>query len=108
MQIIPLTSQPNQTLTTTLTVNNQNITVKLFLSYNEAAGYWVMTVYNSQDTPLVASLPLVTGQYPASNLLEQYEYLEIGKWYVVKTSSVEDDYPNADNLGTDFILAVVG
>lgn len=103
-QIIPLTSDPNQTMQTTVNVNSKNVTLQLMLRYNETANYWVMTVSDSQSNKLVDSIPLITGDYPSGNILEQYAYLGIGSAFVIKTGGTAADYPGSDQLGTDFAL----
>jgi hypothetical protein len=103
-QTIPLTSDPNQTFSTTLSVDDANITLTMTLKYNEIAGYWKMSITNSSGTLLLDSIPLITGVYPAANLLEQYSYLSIGSAYILKTTSTTLDYPDDSTLGTDFVL----
>ena len=102
---IPVTSAPNQLLRLIVPINGKNITLRLFLSFNSCAGYWTMAISNDDGTPLVTSLPLFGGCYPAANLLEQYRYLQIGSAYLVKVNQdIKSEYPGPDNLGTDFIL----
>lgn len=104
-QIIPLTSDPNQTLKTTVSVNGQNKSLQLDIRYNDIAGYWIMKVTDlSTGTVLLDSMPLLCGLYPASNLLGQYAYLGIGSAYVIKASDIAADSPDDTNLGTDFFL----
>jgi hypothetical protein len=104
-QIIPLTSDPNQTFNTSLNIDNSNITLTLTLKYNEMSGYWKMSIANTAGTLLLDSIPVITGLYPAANLLGQYSYLNIGSAYVVKTTSTTLDFPDSSTLGTDFVLA---
>ena len=105
-QIIPLDSTPNQTFTTQVNVNGQNMSLKFDIRYNETAAYWVMTITDSPSGKiLVDSLPMVTGVAPAGNLLGQYEYLGIGSAYLLNMTNSPMDYPDSTNLGTDFILA---
>lgn len=105
IQVIPLTTDPNQTFQTTVSVDNQNITLSLTIRYNEMAGYWVMTITDpTTNIILLDSIPLITGSYPAANVLGQYAYLGIGSAYVVKAGAVNMDYPDDTNLGTDFLL----
>ncbi len=104
-QVIPLTTEPNQTFQTTLSVDGQNIILSLTIRYNEVAGYWVMTITDpATNIILLDSIPLITGAYPAANVLGQYAYLGIGSVYVIKASAVAMDYPDSTNLGTDFVL----
>ena len=103
-QIIPLTSAPNQTLQTTVSIDGKNVTLQLTLRYNETAEYWVMGISDSQGNRLADSVPLITGAYPAGNVLEQYAYLGIGSAFVVKMGGAASDYPGTDQLGTEFVL----
>jgi methyl coenzyme M reductase beta subunit len=107
LQTIPVTSSPNQTLQTTLNINNKNITIGLTLRFNEMANYWVMTISNpSTNAIILDSIPLFSGIYPAGNLLQQFQYLAIGEWYVINVSGIPSDKPTSSNLGTDYILVV--
>ena len=104
-QLVPLTSQPNQTINTVLSINGQNRALQLGFRFNEMAGYWIMVVSDSNtQSILIDSLPLVTGLFPAANLLGQYAYLGIGAATLVNAGNVAMDYPGSNNLGTDFVL----
>src|SRR6185312_15137310 len=131
LQVVPLTNSPNQTYTVQLNVDGQALTLNITVSYNEMAGYWMLGIYDASNNLIIDSIPMLTGNYPAGNLLEQQRYLNIGSWYLVDVSnlSVESgssvgygegpfgggpyggqvgqggtDYPNSTNLGTDFQL----
>ena len=106
MYEIPLTTEPNQSFKITIPVNGKNLELKLIVRFNTIANYWVMTVIDVlSDDILIDSLPLLTGQYPAANILEQYAYLEIGSAVIINTSTMDiSDEPNDKNLGTDYIL----
>lgn len=99
MQQIPLDNSPNQNFDVTLDINGKNTVFNLYLSFNED-NYWTMQVRDKNKTPLTDSIPLLSGQ----NLLQGLEYLEIGEAFLIKNSDVVDEIPNAENLGTDFIL----
>jgi hypothetical protein len=104
-QVVPLTSDPNQTLRTTVTVDGTARNLQLKISYNESASYWVMDVTDpATGTILLSGIPLITGEYPSANVLGQYGYLGIGSAYVVPVGSVAMDWPDAGNLGTEFVL----
>lgn len=103
-QIVPLTNNPNQTIQVTLNVDGQNLTLRLSLLYNSMAGYWLMDIADQNGNDIVVGIPLITGDYPAANLLMQQRYLEIGSCYIINYGQVAADYPDATNLGTDFIL----
>ena len=103
-KIVPLTTDPNQSLSITLPINGENITLGLVIRYNLVANYWVMAVSDSNGNLLIDSLPLVTGEYPAADILGQYEYLGIGSAFVVNVSNLDEDVPTDTTLGTDFYL----
>lgn len=133
LQVIPLTNSPNQRFTVQLTVDGSALTLNVTISWNAMAQYWVMGISDANNNLLVDSIPLVTGFYPAGNLLQQQRYLNIGSWYIVNVSNLSSnsgadvgygqgyygfgpyggqsgssglDYPNDTNLGTDFQLWV--
>jgi hypothetical protein len=76
------------------------------LRYNWVAEYWIMSVADAvSGQMLVSDIPLIAGEFPAANLLEQYEHLRIGAAVLVKTNPDNTDHaPNGKNLGTDFQL----
>jgi hypothetical protein len=103
-QLIPLDNSPNQTWQVTVSINGIVQTFFVLLDYNEIAEYWVMSVFDSNQNPLLNDVPLVTGL----NLLRQYQYLGIGSLYLLNVSSStnpvtsEVDYPDNTNLGTTY------
>jgi len=106
MFVIPLTSQPNQNFRCTIPVNSQNMPFDFTLRYNSEAEYWILSITDAITGQMLASdLPLIAGEYPSANLLEQYEHLRIGAAVIVKINPDNTDYaPNGTNLGTDFQL----
>lgn len=79
--------------------------LNLTIAYNEMAQYWVMSIDDEDGNSLLSNIPLLTGFFPAANILGQYVYLQIGSAYVLDMSnSVPIDYPNASDLGSDFVL----
>ena len=133
LQVIPLSNQPNQSFTVQLQVDGLPLSLNLTIRFNRMAGYWVMSISDANNDLLIDSVPLLTGSYPAANLLEQQKYLAIGSWYIVNVSNTQisgtlstgygeglygegpygggaglagSDYPNQYNLGTDFQLWV--
>lgn len=104
-QKIPLTTAPNQKFTCTLAVDGQNKTLSFFVAWNSVTGYWVMDITDeATGTILLSAIPLIPGDPPAANILEQYSYLGIGSAYVVNTGSTTAESPSESNLGTDWIL----
>jgi hypothetical protein len=99
--LIPLTTDPNNTFSSTIPVNGKNVTFYFFLRWNAQANYWVMDLSDSSKNPIISSIPLISG----INILEQYDYLKIGKAYIVSNdSSSQSDIPDTTNLGTQFVL----
>jgi hypothetical protein len=102
-QIVPLTTNPNQTFQISLAINGGVTRLTLSIYYNEMANYWCMDITDVNGNPLLASVPLITGVWPAANLLEQYQYLNIGSAYILSLGD-PNDYPNANSLGLTFLL----
>jgi len=103
-QIVPLTVAPNQIFTVQLTVNGATLVLNLTLGYSNMAGTWLLGIYNVGSSALIASVPLVTGLYPAANLLAQYQYLNIGSAYLLNTGNAPVDYPGPNDLGLFSLL----
>jgi hypothetical protein len=107
-QVIPLTSEPNQTLTTTVQINGVNTALQYTLRWNGIAGYWVMGLTDIATGEMVFdSVPLVTGiNYTETiNILRKLAYLEVGEAYLVcLVSKPITDYPSDTTMGTDFAL----
>ena len=102
---IPINSSPNQTFTSVVPVDGKNINLSFFLRFSEVAGYWLMDIGDATtDTPLLASIPLVPGVYPADNLLGQYAYLGIGSAYIVNSTNTTEEWPGESTLGNDWQL----
>lgn len=106
-QIIPLTVQPNQSFDISLNVDGGVLQLHLAIGFNEMAGYWILGIADQQGNQLLNSIPLVTGSWPAANVLGQYGYLQIGSAFVINASNLStdlQDYPGQSNLGSDYIL----
>ena len=103
-QVITLTSAPNQTFSVQLSVNGNPLTLNLSLSFQTMAGYWSMAIADVNGNSLVASVPLITGWYPAANMLAQYGYLQIGSAYLLNTGNATSDYPDSSNLSLFSLL----
>jgi hypothetical protein len=103
-QIVPLNVAQNQQFSAQLTINGAPLTLLLELSFNSMAGYWELFISNVTGTALIANVPLVTGLYPAANLLAQYQYLQIGSAYLLNTGNAVVDYPSQSNLGQFSLL----
>ena len=103
-QLIPLTTDPQQTLSVTLNVDGGVLRLQLYVYFSEMAQYWLMNVSDSAGNLLLASVPMVTGSWPSANLLAQYGYLAIGSAYIINAGNVDNDYPDETQLGSAFLL----
>jgi hypothetical protein len=92
-------------MTAALSVNGEQLNLILFFAYNELIQYWTMTISDANNNVLIASIPLLTGVFPASNVLNQFQYLLIGSCYILDNSSSDTlDYPDSRTLGNDFLM----
>lgn len=103
-QQIQIKSNSNQSMTVDLNVDGAILTLNLTFLFSEMANYWVMSIADANNILLVDSIPLLTGYYPANNLLAQYVYLAIGSAYLVNISNSGEDYPSQNTLATDWAL----
>ena len=104
-QLVPLNNSPNQVTVVPLNIDGAVQDQYWQLRYNEIAGYWALTISDANGTVLLDSIPFVTGNAPAGNILGQFAYLQLGSATIVDASSISDpDYPNDQDLGTDFVL----
>lgn len=101
-QIIPLTNAPNQSFAITLSVDGAPLTLNLSIQFNSMAGYWMLSVADASNRPLLNAIPMITGSYPGANILKQQRYMKIGSAYLLNVSSGNTDYPNSTNLATDY------
>jgi Domain of unknown function (DUF6983) len=80
-------------------------TFSVRLRYNEIAKYYVLTLMDAQKNLLLDSIPFITGNVPAGNLLRQFAYLALGSAFILNASGVPSpDFPDNTDLGTDFVL----
>lgn len=99
--VLPVTSQPNQTFKSVIPIGDRNVQLTFKLSFREVLGYWTMDITDKDGVMLLSNIPLVR----CGNILAQYGYLNLGYLAVVKVNTtVSSDYPNSDQLGTDFVL----
>jgi len=106
MFVIPLTTAPNQRFQSTIPIDGANRRLSFELRYNSVAEYWSLTIHDPElRRTLVDSLPVLMGEYPAANLLEQYAYLKIGSATVVRIGQT-DEFANPDDttLGSNYAL----
>jgi hypothetical protein len=103
MQLIPLDNSPNQSFTITLSVDGSTLTLKFAINFSSMAGYWLMRIWDASGNLLLSSVPLLTGEWPAANILAQYGYLRLGSAFLISNGSLAD-YPDSTNLGSEFQL----
>lgn len=103
-QIIPLSNAQNQTFKVQLAVNSTQITLNISINYSAMAGYWLMTLSDVNGNLLISAIPLITGWYPAANVLGQYQYMRIGSAYLLNVSGLAMDYPDQTNLAQFSLL----
>ena len=103
---IPLDTTPDQEFHITVEANGQNIPLILHIRYNTEGQFWKMDISDGRTAKmLISGVPLVTGEYPAADLLRPFSYLGIGSAMVLNvTDATERDIPGLFDLGTDFIL----
>lgn len=104
-KIIPLIKSQNQSFTITLPINGGNTTLTLGFTYNTQGEYWFMSVRDRTGALLLDAIPLVTGDYPAADILGQYDYLNIGSAVVLPASDSLTGIPGFDDLGVNYYLA---
>ncbi len=102
--IVPITNAPNQAIRVTLAINGKSLTLSLRLYYNVSLQCWLMDIADQFGSPIVSSVPLLTGVWPAANILVPYDHLKIGSAFVINQSGSQQDRPNDSNLGNDFLL----
>ncbi|WP_062306562.1 phage baseplate plug family protein [Alicyclobacillus sendaiensis] len=102
--VVPITSGTNQTVTCTLPVNGGNVTLTFSFTWNDVGDYWFMSITDNNGNLLLDAIPVITGQYPAADILRQYQYLNIGSAYLVPASAGLPDNPSFDDLGSDYLL----
>ena len=103
---IPLDNYPDQEFSVTVEVGEENVPLILHLRYNTEGDFWKMDVSDGKSGEiLISAVPLLTGEYPGADILRQFEYVGLGSAMVIKMSDkAAGDFPNIDNLGTDYVL----
>lgn len=104
LQQIAVTTAPNWQSAVALTVDGATLVLNLAIHYNEVAHYPVLSVSDVNDNLLVDSVPMITGNYPACNILKQQAYLGIGSAYLINVTGTPGGNPDNTNLGTGYLL----
>jgi hypothetical protein len=106
-QVIPWQSGSPvaQSMTVNLTVDGSPLTLNLSVNFSAMAGYWVLDIADRSGNPILSSIPVITGCFPASNILAQYAYLRIGSVIIVNLSgSSIPDIPGPTDLNSNFLM----
>lgn len=95
---IPIVPGQNQSLA----MNLNGTDYRLRFLYNDEGNTWVMDIGDAQGIPIVCGIPLVSG----SNLLAQYEHLQIGRGGAMFLFSAVQttEYPGFNDLGDSWQL----
>lgn len=105
MYKIPLSPQPNQTLTCTIPINGDNVSFKFKFWYNEQAQYWLMSIFDSrEEKEILSNIPLLFSYYKYFNILCQFGYMRIGMAFVYPKIEDLKSMPDDKNLGTNYLL----
>lgn len=105
-QLISLSGLPNQIIAVSLSLNDGIVSLNLKQYYNRIGGFWALDVYDQQGNLLVASLPLITGDWPAGNIMAPHDYLQIGQWFIINLTAAQTDFPTSQNIGSGFTLLI--
>lgn len=96
--LVPLQPMP-QSFSITLAGVEYNLTVywnDTLYGGGLADPNWLLDIADQNDAPIVTAIPLVTG----CNLLEQFDYLQLGGGLVVQSSQDPDLVPDFASLGS--------
>lgn len=103
-QVVPLDSSANQRFQVSLSVDGKILQLNLAINFSEMGQMWMLSIFDSNNNLILSSIPLITGDWPAANILAQYAYLAIGSAFVVNAGQAAIDYPGAADLGGTFVL----
>ncbi len=103
-QVVPLTNAPNQSVRVALAVNGATLTLDLQIYFNSVGGFWAVDIADQFGKSLVRSVPLLTGAWPAANILAPFDHMRIGSVFVINQVGSASDRPDASNLGEGFLL----
>ena len=102
-QLIPVSVAPNQALAITVNVDGQSLRLNLALNYNSVVGYWTMDIADSVGNKIVSSIPLLTGQWPAANILTPFGYLNLGDAILIDQTGT-GGIPDDTSLGSGYLM----
>ncbi len=88
---IPLSSEPQ-----TFQIALAGTTYTLTVWWNVVNASWMIDIFDASGNPIVTGIPMVTG----ADLMEQFQYLNLGFSLVAQTDNSPDTVPTFDTLGT--------
>lgn len=106
INMVALSALPNQTMKVRITIDNSKKAYYLFFSYREICEYWTMDLMDTYKNPILSNIPLVTGGglLEAGNLLKQFGYKRLGSILIYKATETDNDTPDTEDLGSDFLF----
>lgn len=73
------TEDLNQRDRVVLNINGKNTVLFLKLRWHKKISKWLMSIFDEDNQPVLRNIPLVSGyDYPAADLLKQFEHLNVG------------------------------
>jgi len=101
VQLICNTDYGNQLDRVVLNINNKNTVLFVKLRWHKKIQRWLMSIFDEDNSPVIRNIPLVPSyDFPAANLLNQFEYLQIGEASVFPTVvNPTTAMPVFENLG---------
>lgn len=99
ISIVPLIPITNHKYSCVIPLNNRNVELEFRMMYNEIAAFWYVDIRRNNEL-IIAGLPLI----PAQDLLEQFQYLDIGHAAIMPKTQITSQFPNYDTLNTEWVL----
>ena len=97
--IVPMQAIPNHSFSCVIPLNNGNIELRFTMQYNEVAGFWFVDIGKDNQT-ILSGYPLISAQ----DLLEQFQYMEIGHAYLIPRSELTQQFPDYETLSTEWYV----
>ena len=104
---IKLKNLANQSFLLSIVLFGESRTFKVELSFREVCSYWTMNLtYWVSKEVLFINIPLITVKKinGAGNCLSQFAYKKLGKFGICPITEETSDYPDSENLQTNFIM----
>lgn len=87
---------PVTAATQTFKISLAGVFYQILLQWCDPSRCWILSFSNSQGSPLLSSIPLVTGV----DLLSPHQHLGIKGSLVVQTDNNPDEVPDLNTLGS--------